>query len=314
MRETTLGTLLILGAAAGFGTIGIFGESAAASGLPLATLLPIRFLVATGIVLAIAVGRGWSLPASSRAWLTSLVLGVVYTGMTIAYFTSLRYLTAGLATVVLYTYPIIVVVIGAVVLHEPTTRYTLGAIACTTAGVALVVGAGGAASGPADAAPATIVSPTGVGLALAAAACYAIYTAGSRFTVGTIDPRSLMIGALVGTTVSMAVYGAVAGGLALPRGTEQWGITLGLAVVGTVVPLVLFYEGVQRLAASRVGIVSTVEPVTTVVLGVLLLNEPVTWNLVLGGTFVLAGVVLAQQTHGAGRPPSDAHGPLEGET
>lgn len=313
MRQSTTGTVLILGAATGFGTIGIFGEIAAASGLPLATLLPVRFLLATLIVLTIARGRNWSLPDTRQAWLASLSLGIVYTGMTVTYFTSLRYLTAGLATVVLYTYPIIVVVIAAVVLREPTTRYTLGAILCTTAGVALVVGANGAATGTADASTTASVSPVGVGLALAAATGYAIYTAGSRLTVGTIDPRSLMIGALVGTTVSMAVYGGLAGGLALPRGTQEWGITVGLAVVGTVVPLVLFYEGVQRLAATRVGIVSTVEPVVTVVLGALLLDEPVTVNLVGGGALVLAGVVLVQRTHGNGRPPADLQGPLERE-
>lgn len=308
MRESTTGTVLVLGAATGFGTIGIFGELAAASGLSLSTLLPVRFLLATAIVLAIGLGRGWSLPDSRQAWLASLSLGVVYTAMTVAYFTALDYLTAGLATVVLYTYPVILVVIAWLVLREPVTRRTVAAIGCTTAGVALVVGAGAVVSGS------SVVDFLGVGLALAAAACYAIYTAGSRSVVGHLRPRALMTGALVGTTVSMAGYGVLAGGLALPSGDEGWAITIGLAVIGTVAPLVLYYEGVERLPASRVGVVSTVEPVVTVVLGALLLDEPVTWTLVVGGTLVLAGVALVQGTRGEGRQPTGRRGSLEHDT
>lgn len=60
------------------------------------------------------------------------------------------------------------------------------------------------------------------------------------------------------------------------------------------VPHLLFYEGVSRLAASRVGVVSTVEPVVTVTLGALLLAEPVTPAVIGGGGLVLAEVVLVQ--------------------
>jgi drug/metabolite transporter (DMT)-like permease len=109
--------------------------------------------------------------------------------------------------------------------------------------------------------------PLGVALALGAAACYAVYTTGSRGVSATLAPRALMLGVLVGTTVSMAVYGVIDGGLALPAGGAEWGVVLGMVVVSTVLPLLLFCEGVSRLEASRVGVVSTVEPVVTVTLG-----------------------------------------------
>lgn len=277
---------MVLGAAAGFGTIGIFGELAAAIDLRLATLLPVRFALATAVLLGAARVRGWSLPGSRRDWLATLALGVVYTGLTLFYFVSLRFLTAGLASIVLYTYPALVVVLSAVVLRERVTARKLLALCLATAGVALVVGTDTAGA-----------DPLGVALALGAALCYAVYTTASRTLVSTLQPRALMVGVLVGTTGSMVVYAVLADRLALPTGLGEWGVVLGLTLFGTLVPLLLFYEGVSRLEAGRVGVVSTVEPVVTVGLGALLLGEPVTPFVVAGGALVLGGVLLVR--HGS---------------
>jgi drug/metabolite transporter (DMT)-like permease len=283
VRDTTVGALLVFGAAAGFGTIGIFGEIALLIDLDLATLLPVRFVVATLVVTGLALARGWLFPQSYRDWLVTLGLGVVYTAMTVCFFVSLRFLTAGFATIILYTYPTFVVVLSAPVLGEPVTRRKLVSLALATGGVALVVGTGTLA-----------VDLTGIGLALGAALFYALYTTGSRALSSSLSPRALMIGILVGATASMVVYGVVDGGLAVPTGRDEVGVILGIAIVATVVPHLLFYEGVARLEASRVGLVSTVEPVVTVALGALLLGEPVTLFVIAGGVLVVTGVLLVQ--------------------
>lgn len=284
MRDTTLGGLLVLGAAAGFGTIGIFGELAVATGLPLRTMLPLRFALATALIGCIAGLREWPLPASPRTWGVLLGLGVVYTAMTLLYFISLRFLTAGLATIVLYTYPAFVVGLSAVLLGESLTGRKLLALALTLGGVVLVVGTDTAGA-----------EPLGVGLALGAAVCYALYTAGSRAAVPSTSPGGLTFGVLVGTTLSMSVYGVLDGGLALPAAPDEWAIVVGLAVVSTVIPHLMFYQGVARLEAGRVGVISTAEPVVTVMLGAVLLGETVTAFVLLGGGLVLGGVVLAQR-------------------
>ena len=280
---------MVFAAAAGFGTIGIFGEVAASIDLALSTLLPVRFTVATVAVCGVAVARGWSLPAARRDRLAALSLGVVYTLMTLAYFVSLRTLTAGLATVVLYTYPAMLVVLSAAALDEAITSRKAVAVGCATAGVALVAGTGAAGA-----------EPVGVALALASAACYAAYTAGSRHVVPRATPEGVMVGVLVGTTLSMALYGVLDGGLAVPTGGDEWAVVLGIAVVSTVAPHLLFYEGVSRLEAGRVGVVSTVEPVVAVVLGAVLLGERVTAVTIAGGALVLGGVILVYR---GGREP-----------
>jgi drug/metabolite transporter (DMT)-like permease len=282
--ESTEGTLLVFAAAAGFGTIGIFGEFATRIDFPLATMLPLRFALASVVVFAVAAVRDWSLPGTRRDLAATLALGVVYTLMTLFYFISLEYLTAGLAIIVLYTYPALAVLLSAGALSEPVTGRKLLALGLATGGVALVVGADAAG-----------VHPLGVGLALAAACCYATYTVGSRAVVPRTSPEGVMLGVLVGTTLSMVLYGVVDGRLAVPSGTAEWGIVAGLVVVSTVLPHLLFYEGISRLEAGRVGIVSTAEPVVTVGLGALLLGEPVTPVVLAGGALVLAGVVVVHR-------------------
>ena len=288
--------VLISGAAAGFGTIGIFGEIALAMELPLATLLPIRFVVAALVVAGLALVRGWPFPPSLGDWLATLGLGFLYTAMTLCFFLSLRFLTAGIATIVLYTYPTFVVALSAVLLGEAVTARKLVALCLTTGGVALVAG-----TGTVDNAPA------GVGLALGAALLYAVYTTGSRALSPSLAPRTLMLGVLFGASASMVGYGIVDGGLALPAGAAEAGVVLGIALVATVVPHLLFYEGVARLEASRVGLVSTVEPVVTVALGAALLGEPITLFVLGGGILVLGGVLLVHAEGGrSDRPAGDA--------
>lgn len=282
---------MVLGAATGFGTIGIFGELAATADLELATLLPVRFVLSSLVVLLVAFGRSWPIPASRRVWATTLGLGVVYTAMTLFYFVSLRYLTAGVATIVLYTYPSFVFVLSVAFLRETVGARTVMALVLSLGGVSLVVGTDTAG-----------VRPGGVALALAAAGCYAVYTAGSRSLVAHLDPRQLLVGVLLGTTGSMLVYGVLAGPPGVPAGRGEWGIVVGLVVVGTAVPLLLFYEGVERLSASHVGVVSTAEPLVAVVLGVFFLDEPVTGGLLVGGILILAGVVLVQRMRTESRP------------
>ncbi|MDT3435953.1 DMT family transporter [Haloarcula sp. 1CSR25-25] len=283
MRESTAGTVMVFVAAAGFGTIGIFGEIAASINLELATLLPVRFGIATVVVGTLAGIRGWSYPTTKRDWLVTLSLGVVYTGMTLFYFVALRYLTAGLTTIILYTYPAIVIGLSTVFLNENITYTKIAALTLAMAGVGLVVGTNTAGA-----------DPLGVALALGAAACYAIYTAGSRHLSSSISPNGLMLGILVGTTGSMLVFGVLDTGLAVPVGRDEWGVIIGMVVLSTVLPLLLFYEGVSRLEASRVAVISTVEPVVTVTLGATLLDEPLTPFVVAGGILVIGAVLLTQ--------------------
>lgn len=281
-RRTT-GIVMVLLAAAGFGTIAIFGKLATEAGLNNPTLLTFRFVLATALLLSYLQFRGDTDLPPDRQLAIMGGLGVAYAVLTAAFFWGLLYVPAGLATITLYTYPIYVFLISTTLLDERLSALKVTALVLAVTGVGLIVGLD---TGNVDL--------TGVALVSIAAMAYAVYTTGSRVAVGTIGADHLATAAMATTGACFLAYGLVSETLFVPTTGEQWGVIVGLAIVGTVVPILLFVNGLRFVAADRASIVSTVEPVVTVVLGVVILGERLSAGILLGGTLVLVGVVLMQ--------------------
>ncbi|MEF8779482.1 MAG: EamA family transporter [Haloferacaceae archaeon] len=283
MKRHTVGVLFVLVASAGFGTLAIFGKLAEAAGLNTATLLAFRFAIGAALLWAglAFLGRVRSLPTDQLR--TAVALGVLYAGFSALFFWGLLYVPAGVAAIAFYTYPAYVYAISVAVLGEGLSRLKLLALLVAVAGVGLIVGADAAA-----------VDPVGVALVLLAALGYAVYIAGSRLALGSIDPDLLAGVVLVVTAASFLAFGLASGRLFVPVGLDQWGIVVGIAVLGTALPIFLYVSGLQRIEASRASVLGTSEPLVTVLLGAALLGEVVTLRVGLGGALVLLGVALIQ--------------------
>jgi drug/metabolite transporter (DMT)-like permease len=110
------------------------------------------------------------------------------------------------------------------------------------------------------------------------------------------------------TTATAGAYGLLllgGGGslspLDVPAGV--WLPLLGLGLVATAIAIQAFYAGVRRIGGARASLVSTVEPVYTVALAVLLFGEQLTSIQILGGVLVIGAVILAE----TGRPATVSH-------
>ena len=275
------GVVLVVAGAALFGTLGIFGELARTVDLPTATLLAARFVAATAILWAYLLRRGTPVRLRGRTLAVELALGVVYGFMAIAYFESLAWLSAGVATLVLFTYPVQVTLVSAIALDEPVTVSKALALVAALGGVALVAGGESAVGLP------------GLVLVGLASLAYTVYSTGSRVMVETVPPLTHAASVFLGVTVVVLLYGVGTGTLSAPATPAHWRLIAGITVVGTLLPMILFTAGLARIPASTASIVSTSEPLTTVVLGVALLGEPFTPAIALGGASILASVGLA---------------------
>jgi drug/metabolite transporter (DMT)-like permease len=274
-----LGTALVIVSAVGFGTLGIFGKLAADAGLSIPTLLFFRFSLATGLVWTGLAMRGRLRPFSGRNLLVGLGLGAFgYAAMSGLYFWGLSFLTAGLVGILLYTYPVIVVLFSAHLLGERITRRTAVALVCALTGVVFITG----------------VDPRGIVIVLLAAVVCASYITASRVALDAVSADRLTAHVLPAAACSYFVYGSATGTLSVPDSTAQWLIVVAVAALATALPIVTFFAGLGRIGASRASIVSTIEPVVTLLLGAAILTEPITPVTVLGGALVLAGVVLVQ--------------------
>jgi drug/metabolite transporter (DMT)-like permease len=276
------GVALVVVGAALFGTLGIFGELARSAGLSTATLLAARFLAATAILWGYLLRRGTPIRLDSRMLAAELGLGLVYGVMSITYFESLAWLSAGVATLVLFTYPVQVTLVSAVALDEPVTVPKALALVAALGGVALVAGGGD-----------VVFGLPGLVLIGVASLAYTTYSIGTRVVVETVSPLVHAAYVFLGVTVTVLLYGVGTGTLATPTTPTDWRLIAGITVVGTLLPMILFTAGLARIPASTASIVSTSEPLTTVVLGVLLLGEPLTPTIAVGGASILASVGLA---------------------
>jgi drug/metabolite transporter (DMT)-like permease len=137
------------------------------------------------------------------------------------------------------------------------------------------------------------VEALGIVLVGVAAMGYAVYNVAGRVLTANTRPRVLTAYVLLAATGALAVRWLLAGG-GLPRTPTHWWIVVGIGVLGTGVPLLFLYEGLGRLEATRVSIISTTEPVVTVALGVTVLEETLAPSTVVGGVLVLLGVTLVQ--------------------
>lgn len=286
------GVALCLTSAAGFGAMAIFAKLAFEAGFDVWTLLLARFGLAAAVLWAIVAVRRPARP-SLRVVVYAFGLGAVgYAVQAATFFGSLERIDASLAALLLYAYPALVVLGGVALRRERTSRRRLGALAIAAGGTVLVLAGGGAGA----------LDPVGVTLALGAAVAYAGYILAADRTVGTADPILLTAMIITAATLVVGALTAARGGPQLDIAAAGWPAVGAIAVVCTVLPVLAFLLGLQRVGAATASIVSTVEPLVTVLLAMAVFSEHLTAVQAAGGAFVLAAVVLVNARRRAPEP------------
>jgi drug/metabolite transporter (DMT)-like permease len=280
---------LVLLSAVGFGSIALFARIAYATGVSPTMLLAWRFLVAVAILAPVVWLRRLPLPRG-RALAGFALMGMLYTAQSQCYFTALMHASSGLVGLLLYVYPVLVTLIALALGWEKLDRRMLVLLLTAIAGLAVMLG--GNLQG----------KPLGIALGILAAGIYAVYiTIGGRVTQGT-DPLAATL--VVMTTAALGNGGfAMAAGDALPADAQAWLAIAAIALFSTVVAICTFLVGIKYIGPARASIVSTLEPVVTICLGVLFLGESVTPQQLVGGAMVLAAVALLAQ-----RPKTEPEG------
>ena len=276
-----MGALLVAVSATAFGAMPIFGVRAYADGTSTWALLTVRFGVAAAVMAVVLRARGIPLP-DRRRWLPLSAMGLGYVGQSACYFSALHYAQASLVALLLYLFPAFVAVLAAVFLRERLTLATAAAIGLSLAGTALVVGGGSGRT-------------LGILLGVGAAVIYSVYIVVGTVVTAGLHPLALTT---VICTAAAALSALVTGVLwtqgdppAFPGSVSGWAALAAIAVVCSVVAIMAFFSGLQRLGATQTAVLSTLEPVVTVALASWLLAESLTGVQLLGGLVVLAAVV-----------------------
>jgi drug/metabolite transporter (DMT)-like permease len=272
--------------ALGFSTLPIFGVVAYRAGANVVTLLGYRFLMAAALLWLYVWVTRQPLPQKRVGAQLLFMGGVGYTTMSFLYLSAVAgdRLSPAMAALLLYTYPAIVVLLAWRFDGYRVTGRQGAALLAALAGVALVLVTPGAGA---------LFSWMGAGLALGAAVVYATYILfGSRVTV-QLPPVVVTTYVSTAAAVVFLAYGAVSGQLVAMAPSGWWAVG-GTAVFATVLAVLTFFAGIERLGPSRASIISTLEPVGTAALSALLFGDRLGGGQLLGGLFVLGGIIWLQ--------------------
>ena len=194
----------------------------------------------------------------------------------------MKYASAGLVALLLYLYPTFVVILSAIFLQEKVTRMKIIALLLALVGTALTVGPAGG-------------QLKGVILAIASALIYSIY-----IIVGSGVMKH--VSAIQSSTVIFASAGVVYGimiltnGPHLPTSNTGWLVIAGTVIFATVIPVTTFLAGLERIGPSNAAMLSTLEPVVTVFLAAVLLNEQLEPITLVGGVLIISAVVMLSRS------------------
>jgi drug/metabolite transporter (DMT)-like permease len=279
-RDETRGLTLVALSTVAYGILPILGKVAYGAGVAVMPLLAWRYVVAAAFLLALERGPRPPLGERVRLW----AIGSVFVVNSIAYFRALERIPASVTALVLYTYPVIVALLAALVGVERLTGRAVLAALGAFAGCALT-----ARGAPADAP----LSLSGVAWALVAALVYASYIVlSSRFGAG-VPARVLALHLAQASAVACVAASLAGEGLSLPLDPRGLLAVAGIGVVSTVVAMIAFLAGMALVGPTRASVLSSLEVVVTLVLAFLFLGErlgPAQW----AGAALILGAVAFQ--------------------
>ena len=203
---------------------------------------------------------------------------------TLLYFSCQQQCSLAVAAVLLYTAPTFVVLTSAVLWKEPVTRRKLAALAAAFLGCSFVSGVW---SGD------VTVTVQGLLLGLGSGFFYAMYSIFGRYALAHYQPMTVTFYTFVFAGLgSLLVSDPRRPAAALTADSRLIWPALGLVVVSTVLPYILYTRGLARVESGKAAILASVEPVVAALAGVLAFGEPMNVWVVMGLGWILVSVYI----------------------
>ena len=282
-RHDLLGGLSAGLSAVLFGAIIIWGRYVLERGVPVETMLSIRFGIGA-LVLGTAIlvtGRPVLAEPGERLRLVLLAL-FGYAIEASIYFTATQHGTVATVTLLFFLYPVWVTVWARAFGGRVPARLTNVALVCAVAGAVIVVGTGTGLA----------IDGVGVVLALATSLTYSWYLTGADLLIKRTNALTSAMWVSAGASIGLFVYSNAVGHWQVPSGAVEWGPLVGMGLASGAAFFFLM-EALNRIGAVRTSIISAMEPLAAAVLGFVYLDESVTIGVAVGGLLILAGSVLA---------------------
>ena len=282
-NNKTKGFILGAIAAASYGMNPLFTLPLYSAGMSVDTVLFYRYSLAV-IVLGIMMKFQKQSFAIKRVDVLPLcIMGLLFAFSSLFLFMSYNYMDAGIASTILFVYPVLVAIIMAVVFKEKVSPITMFSIALAFVGISMLCKSPGGQT----------LSLVGITFVFLSSLSYAIYIVG-------VNRSSLKDMPIAKLTFYVLLFGLSVYVVRLQFCTELqviptpmlWINAVSLAVFPTVISLVTMTKAIHYIGSTPTAILGALEPVTALFFGVLVFGEQLTPRIILGILMVITAVTL----------------------
>ncbi len=284
IRQETQGILLAFLAGIVIGAEGITAKLAYAGGANILSTLAIRFLIAALFFWGMLFPqiKLQKTKKTIRRW--AIILALSGQGTTVLLlFYSFQFIPAAVTMLFFYIYPAIVTFLAAIFLGEKLTKKKIGALILTFIGLTVILGLPGAH-----------LDIKGVIAALIGALTNGCYLVGQTRLLRDMEPKVYNAYATLSMGLAFLLLALFSGGFSLDFNFQAWIAIAVMALVCTVIAYAAIAWGLMLIGASRVAIISTIEPLVTAILGYFILDEILQLGQMLGGAIILTGIIWLQ--------------------
>ena len=211
------------------------------------------------------------------------VLGLLYTSSSVFLFDAYEYIASGLATTLVFLYPVLVAIIMVFLKVVPSWPVWL-AIAATFGGVRIMTQSDGSQT----------INPIGVLLSIASALVYALFIViinRSKVIAGISNSLltfyALMVGAIV--FIGKIIFSDTALTAGITTGMD-WLNLIGLALLPTIVSTATLAIASRNIGATKASVLGVFEPITAIIVGTMMFGEPLTTNIIVGISIAIVAV------------------------
>ena len=271
-------------AAASYGTNPIFAIPLYREGISVTSVLFMRYAMAVAIMFFATMIKSPKAFVIKPKYVGLLAfMGILMVLSPIALFESYKYLSAGIASTLLFFYPVMVAVIMAIFYKERLTKKSWACLITAFLGVVILSknDDGG------------FISLLGLTLVMLSSLSYAIYLVYiNRGPMKKINTSTITFYVILGGFLVMIPYCLLDGGLMLPKTTPAWINAIGLGFFPTVISLIFTSRAIALIGSTETAIFGALEPLTAVILGILILGETLTITPAIGMILIFTSVTV----------------------
>ena len=266
-----------------YGLNPLFGIPLMNNGAAVESILFFRYIIAVALLGLFLLLTKQSFKITARQAGVLLVLGLLFTSSSIFLFQSYNYIASGLATTLIFLYPVLVAIIMVFLRVVPSWPVWLAIIATFAGVLVMTQGSGGEA-----------INPIGVVLSLCSALAYAFFIVIINRSKVIADISNtlltfyaLMVGAFVFLVQILLSDTAITAGISTGG---DWLNLVGLAILPTIVSTATLAIATRNIGATKASVLGVFEPITAILVGTLVFGEPLTTNIVVGITIAIIAV------------------------